>query len=103
LLADQHTHMLLREPITDRSILKLSIALIRWQGRNEEEKGERFPGRQITMGMPNHCRGCPMTAGGAEKSQQFSKYFLQYSKFASERARVRTWGAKFASCPRRHL
>jgi len=30
-------------------------------------------------------------------------YFLQYSAFASERPQARTWGAKLASCPGRHL
>jgi len=29
---------------------------------------------------------------GAEKSQQYRKYFLQYSTFASERPPIRTWG-----------
>ena len=36
--------------------------------------------------------GCQITAGGAEKSQQCQKYFLQYSPFTSERLQVRTWG-----------
>jgi len=44
----------------------------------------QFPGRRVTMGAPNHC-------GGAEKSQQCHKYFLQYSTFASERTQFRTW------------
>jgi len=44
-----------------------------------------------------------MIAGGAEKSQQCHKCFFQYSTFASERPQVRTWGAKLASCPGRHL
>jgi len=35
-----------------------------------------------------------VTAGGAEKSQQCQKYFLQYSVFTSEIHQVRTWGAK---------
>ena len=50
------------------------------QGRNDGGKG----GRNSIMGAPHHC-------GGAEKSQQFHKYFLQYSKFPSERHQVRTW------------
>jgi len=58
----------------------------RMQGRN---KGAQFSGRRIT-------------AGGAKK-QQCHKYFLQYSTFASEKHQVRTWGAKLASCPGRHV
>jgi len=67
------------------------------QGRNDGwGKGAHLPGRRIIMGVPNHC-GC------AKKSQQFHNYFLQYSKFPSERPHVRTWGAKLASCPGRNL
>jgi len=37
---------------------------------------------------------------GAEKSQQCRKYFLQYSRFTSERPQVRTWGSVIlVSCP----
>jgi len=36
--------------------------------------------------------GRRITAGGAEKSQQCHKYFLQYSTFASERPLLRKWG-----------
>jgi len=32
-------------------------------------RGTKFPGRRITMGTPNHCGECRMTAEGAEKSQ----------------------------------
>jgi len=46
-----------------------------------------------------------MTVGGAEKSQQCHKYFLQYSTIASER--LETWfehrGTKIAFCPESHL
>ena len=35
--------------------------------------------------------------------QQCHKHFLQYNAFASERPQVRTWGAKLASFPGRHL
>jgi len=38
-------------------------------------------------------------AGGAEKSQQCHKYFLQYSTFASERPLVRTWGRQTCFLP----
>jgi len=44
-----------------------------------EERGEQFRGRRIT-------------AGGAEKSQQYHKYFRQYCTFVSERPQVRKWG-----------
>jgi len=40
---------------------------------------------------------------GAEKSQQCNKYFLQYRTFPSGRPQVRTWVAKLAFCPGRHL
>ena len=39
-----------------------------------------------------------MTAGGAEKSQQCHKYFLQCSTFTSKRPQVRTRGGKLYSC-----
>ena len=54
--------------------------------------GSQFPGRRITMGAPNHCRGHRMTAGCAVKSQQCHKYFLQYSAFAFKIPQVRTQG-----------
>ena len=45
-----------------------------YQGCNEGGKGAQFPGGRVTMRVQNHC-------GGAKKSQQCHKYFLQYSKF----------------------
>jgi len=55
-------------------------------------RGAQFPGRRVTMVAPNHCWGRWMAAGGAKKSQQCHKYFLQYSRptFASERPQFRT-------------
>ena len=61
-----------------------------------------YPGHQtrgVTRGgkggtipqAPNHYRGRRMTAEGAEKSQQYHKYCLQYSTYTSERPQVRTW------------
>jgi len=41
-----------------------------------------------------------MTAGGAEKSQQGHKCFLEYSTFASKRAQVRTWKRQTCFLPR---
>jgi len=38
--------------------------------------------------------------GDAEMSQQFHKYFLQYSKFPSGRPQVRTWGRQTCFLPR---
>jgi len=52
------------------------------------------------MGAPNHCAGRQMSTGGAEKSQQFHKYVLQYSKFPSEGSQVRTWGRQTCFLPR---
>jgi len=52
------------------------------------------------MAALNHCRGRKMTAGGAGKSQQCHKCILQYSKFASERSQVRTWGRQTCFLPR---
>jgi len=48
------------------------------QGRNEG--GHNFPLRRVTV-------------DDDEKSQQCHTYFLQYSKFGSERAEFRTKGA----------
>jgi len=45
----------------------------------------------------------PNDYGGAEKSQQCHKYFLQYSTFASERLQVRTWGFQTRFLHGRHL
>jgi len=42
---------------------------------------------------PNHC-------GEHRKSQPFHKYFLQYSKFPSERPQVWTWGRQTCFLPR---
>jgi len=57
------------------------------QGRNEGDKGGAI------SRAPNDC-------GGTRKSQQFRKYFLQYSTFASERPQVRTWGRQTYILPR---
>jgi len=72
------------------------------------QRNERGQGGHIAR-APNHYGDAeslwisPNAGGGAEKSQQRHKHFLQYSEFASERYQVRTWGAKLASCPGRHL
>jgi len=72
------------------------------QRRNERGRGHNFPSAKSLWGrrMPP---GRRITAGGAEESQKFHKHFLQYSKFASERAQVQPWDPKLASCPGRHL
>jgi len=62
------------------------------QGRNEGEKGGTIPRAPIRYGGAESLLGRRITAGGAEKSQQCHKYFLQYSKFAFERTPVRPWG-----------
>jgi len=56
------------------------------QGRTEGAKGGQCGGRWIT--------------GGAEKSQQCRKYFLQYITFSPERPQVRTWGRQTWFLPR---
>ena len=70
-----------------RSSHHSSVAsLLGKQERNEGRQGEHnFPGA-------NSLWGRRITAGAAEKSQQSHKHFLQYSKFAFERAQVRTRG-----------
>ena len=60
------------------------------------EKGAQFTGHPVTMGAPNDYRV-------AEKSQQCYKHFLKYTTFTSKVSQVRTWVAKLASCPGRHL
>ena len=55
--------------------------------------GAQLFARRITMGQQ-------IAAGGAEKSQQCHKYFLQYSKFASERTQFRSWGRQTCFLPR---
>jgi len=50
---------------------------------------------------PNYCGGCQMTAEGAKKSQQYHKYFLQYSIYLlPKRPQVRTWGRQTCFLPR---
>jgi len=53
-------------------------------------KGSTIPRAPNHYGVPNHC-------GGAGKSRQCHKYFLQYIEFASERVQVRTWGRQTCS------
>jgi len=59
--------------------------------------------------MPNHygsadsLRWAPNDCGGAEKSQIYRKYFLQYSIFAFERPQVWKWGRQTCFLPGRHL
>jgi len=64
---------------------------VAWRGGSS---GAQFPGRWVTMGLPNLC-------GGAEKSQQCYKHFFQYSTFAPERPHDRIWGRQtFLPWPR---
>ena len=55
------------------------------QGHNEE--GAQFPGAESLWGRQ-------ITVGSTIKSQQYHKYFFQYSTFAYEKTQVRTLGAK---------
>ena len=57
----------------------------------EQERNEGGKGGTFTRAT-NHC-------GGAGKSQQCHKHFIQYSKFASIRLQVRTWVAKLLLAP----
>ena len=60
----------------------------RHQGRHEEGKGEHNSWvRRFTV-------------GGAEKSQQYHKYFLQYSTFVSDRPYVQIWERQTCFLPR---
>jgi len=76
------------------SVCLFAITLCYSQGRNEGAKGRNSPGAESLCGRQ-------ITAGGAEKSQQCHKYFLQCSTFASERPhQVRTWGRQTCFLPR---
>jgi len=72
------------------------FALCDSQGRNEGGRGHNSPGAESLWGRQ-------MTAGGAEKPQQCHIYIFQYSKCASERSQVWSWGTKPVSCAGRHL
>jgi len=61
------------------------ISLRICSGVTKGGEGRTISGRQITSGVLNHC-------GGHRKSQQYHKYFLQYSSFASVRIQIGTWG-----------
>ena len=59
------------------------------QGRNEGGKGGTIPWAPIHYGGAESLQERRITVGGAEKSQQCHKYFLQYSKFAFETTQIR--------------
>jgi len=70
------------------------------------KEGRRNEGRQGGYNSPGDelLWGRPITAESAEMSQQYHKYFPQYSTFASERPQLRTLGgARLASYPGPHL
>ena len=67
--------------------------LICAQGRKERS------GKGGTISQaPNHCEDAER-CGGRQKSQQYHKYILQYSTFASERPHFRTWGCQTCFLP----
>jgi len=68
----------------------LSTTLTR--GITRGQGGAQFPGRPVTMGVPNDYRV-------AEKSQ-CHKHFLQYTTFTSKISQVRTWGRQTCFLPR---
>jgi len=51
-------------------------------------RGGTIPRAPIHYGSAESLKGRRITGGGAEKSQQCHKYFLQYSKFAFERTQI---------------
>jgi len=64
------------------------------RGVTRGARGAQFPGRQFTMGALNHY-------GGAEKSQQYYKYFNTVNllsnklRFDHGGAKLRPWGRQF--------
>jgi len=81
--------------LTTRLIPTIQSAVGSKVGRDVTKGGKRGtrPERRVTTGAPNHC-------GGVEKSQQYHKYILQYSTFASKRPQVQTWGRQTCFLPR---
>jgi len=83
-------------------------SIIAWTEVDWDISGFLRSDRGVTRGgkgstiprAPNHCGGRQMTVTGTEKSQQCQMYILQYSKFASERSQVRTWGRQTCFWPR---
>jgi len=71
----------------------VSVFASHQHGRNEGSKWGTF------LRALNHYGGAQWL-WGTEKSQQCHKHFLQYSKFSSERAQVRTWGRQTCFLPR---
>ena len=85
---DSHVPLVRAEYQYCRGLLR-RVAAHSNQGRNDWGKGTQFPGRRITMRAPNDCGDL----------NNVTCAVLQRSTFASERPRVRTRGAKHASCP----
>jgi len=68
---------------------KVKCTAVVVRGVTRGARGAQLPGRRIIMGTPKNPNNATST-------------FFN-SRFASERPQVRTWGAKLASCPGRHL
>jgi len=66
----------------------LHLLLASHRGVTRGGKGSTIPRAPIHYGGAESLQGPGITAGGAEKSQQCHKYFLQYSKFAFERTQI---------------
>jgi len=66
------------------------------QGRTEGARGALFPGRRITMGAPTQ-------GGGAEKSNNVTSTSFNTVHLLPKDLRFEHGGAKFVSCPWRHL
>ena len=59
-------------------------------------RGAQFPGRRITMGVPNDC-------GGAKSPKNVTGAFFNTVHLFQKDFRFDHGGARLASCPGRHL
>ena len=76
---------------------KTHIGLVTHRGVTRGGRVAQFPGRQITMGAPNHC-------GAAPKSpKNIASTFFNAVNLLPKELRFKYGGAKLASCPGRHL
>ena len=75
--------------INPSTYLYVTNTTITYRGVTRGWKGGAIPRE------PKSLWGRRMTAGSAENFQQFHKYFLHYSKFASIRPQVQIWGEPY--------
>ena len=75
----------------------LAVDTRHWvQRRNDGGQGAQFPGRQITMGVPNDC-------GGRRKVPRISQVLSPMQYICFGRPQVRIWGRPTCFLPGRHL